>query len=95
MSLLRMFFFSRDVPTMFSVLHPLDEPRPITSKVEGTFMHVNCTCSRKYFQNSLMFSALNLQSKSLSLCSRQIIMFLCKVDTPLPGVKTGNNSVSN
>lgn len=34
-------FFSRDVPTMFSVLHPLDEPRPVTSKVEGTFAHVN------------------------------------------------------
>lgn len=28
-------FYSRDVPTMFSVLHPLDEPRPITSKVQG------------------------------------------------------------
>ncbi|KAL9954101.1 hypothetical protein ACROYT_G041596 [Oculina patagonica] len=25
----------RDVPTMFSVLHPLDEPRPIISKVQG------------------------------------------------------------
>ena len=71
-------FFSRDVPTMFSVLHPLDEPRPITSKVEGTFVHVHCTCNRKYFQNSLMFSALNLQSKSLSLCFRKIIMFLCR-----------------
>ena len=50
MSLIEDVFFSRDVPTMFSVLHPLDEPRPITSKVEGTFMHVNCTCKRKYFQ---------------------------------------------
>ena len=78
MSLIEDVFFSRDVPSMFSVLHPLDEPRPITSKVEGTFMHVNCTCKRKYFQNSLMFSALNLQSKSLSLRSRQIIMFLCR-----------------
>ena len=28
--------FFRDVPTMFSVLHPLDEPRPITSKIDGT-----------------------------------------------------------
>ncbi|XP_068728740.1 anaphase-promoting complex subunit 1-like [Montipora capricornis] len=25
----------KDVPTMFSVLHPLDEPRPITSKIKG------------------------------------------------------------
>ena len=78
MSLIEDVFFSRDVPSMFSVLHPLDEPRPITSKVEGTFVHVNCTCSRKYFQNSLMFSALNLQSKSPSLYSRKVIMFLCR-----------------
>lgn len=25
----------KDVPTMFSVLHPLDEPRPITSKIDA------------------------------------------------------------
>lgn len=30
----------RDVPTMFSVLHPLDEPRPITSKVEGKIFYI-------------------------------------------------------
>ena len=33
---LPVFIFFRDVPTMFSVLHPLDEPRPMTSKIDGT-----------------------------------------------------------
>ncbi|KAJ7330710.1 Anaphase-promoting complex subunit 1 [Desmophyllum pertusum] len=30
----------RDVPTMFSVLHPLDEPRPIISKVQGKISYI-------------------------------------------------------
>ena len=34
------YFNSRDIPTMFSVLHPLDEPRPITCKVQGKVSYI-------------------------------------------------------
>ena len=30
----------RDVPTIFSVLHPLDEPRPVTCKVQGKVCYI-------------------------------------------------------
>ena len=30
----------RDVPTIFSVMHPLDEPRPVTCKVQGKVCYI-------------------------------------------------------
>lgn len=48
-------FYSRDVPTMFSVLHPLDEPRPITSKVQGNLWDYRLLYILKYIVMRVSF----------------------------------------